>query len=150
MTNANSTPNALAVMQHSVNKENSDWFTILAKVALANATQTSMNFINRGDRGLLIELITANKTGSPTFALELHTKDDAGNDIKLVAHTAIAANGTALYFEYPTADKTATTKSNLTEVGVISVPRYWFLVLTYAGTPGTDKMDTEVHAAYVR
>lgn len=139
----------LNIDQQANRGENSNWFELLANELQSTADRTSLPQVNKGNSGVLIEIIAANAAGSPSFVPEVHTTDDAGNDITLVAFTAITGNGTKFYWVHPVADKTATIKSSATEYGSVSVPRDWHIKLAYTGTPASDKLDTQVRACYV-
>lgn len=137
----------LTIEQQSLRKENSNWMTTLAALAATGATRDSDLQKNAGVEGILLEVILSGKSGTPTITPKIYTEDDAGNKIVLVSFTALTADGTALYFIHPHADKTATVKNSLTEEGTLSLPRDWYLELTYGGT-GT--FTTEAHHCYVK
>jgi hypothetical protein len=151
MTGLTTFSDKLNAQQQALRGENSNWFTILPAALQSTATRDSDYQANLGCEGVILEIVVANEAGTCSFTPKIYSVDPAGTNVLIwAAATAITANGTFLYWIHPHADKTATAKNNMTEEGTISLPRDWFLELTYAGTPASDKMDTVAYGTYVR
>jgi hypothetical protein len=126
--------------------ENTDWFAVLPAELQSTATRTSGTFINKNKTGLLLTVTVANEAGACQFTPKICTLNAFGGVITLwTAAASISANGTAIYSITPY----AFTNSSFTEVATLVLPRSWYVVLTYAGTPANDKMDTKVSACLV-
>jgi hypothetical protein len=130
------------------NGEKTEWFEVLPAQLLSTATRTSQEFTMkaRGQQaGMAIVVVTANEAGTASFTPELATVV-AGADVKFwTAAAAITTDTTSKYLIYPGAG----TNALYTEIKSTPIPRTWKLILTYAGTPATDKIDTKVYACYL-
>jgi len=140
-------PKLLAEYQND-NGEKTDWFEVLPTELLSTATRTSglFDMKARGQQaGLMIAVVTAHKGGTLSLTPELATVVN-GVDVKFwTAAAVISTATTALYLIYPGAG----TNALFTEIKSTPIPRVWKLLLTYAGTPATDKADTTVYACYL-
>lgn len=124
--------------------ENSDAFSILANELQSTATRTSKKFNNPRCNGVILIVTTANEAGTASFTPSIVGYDASGTAYTVATFTAITANGTNVLCLYPAV---LTGFSN--EAKAAPLPREWAVVLTYAGTPATDKIDTKVDAVYV-
>jgi len=120
------------------------WFTVLAAELLSAATRVSDVFNDYYALGLMLEVVTANKTGVPTFTPKLLVPSAVSGNLTVVTFTAISANGTSVLILYP-----VTLTDMGTEKKIATLPRDWRLELTYTGTPSTDKIDTRVSGRYI-
>lgn len=126
--------------------QKTDWFEVLPAELLSTATRTSQEFNNPYGMGMLLTVVVANEAGTCSFTPKLVTFDAYGTAIAWwTAATAITANGTYHYLVYPV----SITNAAFTEVVTCPVPASFHVVLTYAGTPASDKMDTKVSACYI-
>lgn len=126
--------------------QKTSWFEVLPAQLLSTATRTSGTFDNPYGQGMVLTVVVANEAGSCSFTPKLQSSDAYGGVITWwTAATAITANGTYNYLIYPV----TFLGTGFTETYAFSVPREWSLVLTYAGTPASDKMDTKASACYV-
>ena len=112
--------------------------TLLAAELQSTATRTS-SARKVQHKGMLLTLVIANEAGTTTFTPVLQSKDNEGNWHAIwTAAAAVAADGTTTYLIYPG----TRVVEDFTEYVDIELPAEWRCVLTYAGTPATDKMDT--------
>jgi len=126
----------------------SGWVSILASESLSTATRTSNDLIATLSRGALLWVKTANLTGTPTFTPSLQIDDPDGTALTVwTAATAISANGSYLYILSPDV-LTGMGGASVTETALVAIPYFHNIVLTYAGTPATDKVDTEAWILY--
>ena len=117
--------------------------TLLAAELQSTATRTSSERTTPEHKGMLLTVPIANEAGTTTFQPVLQQKDNEGNwNTIWTAAAAIAADGTTTYLIYPG----TRVAEDYTEYVDIEIPETWRVVLTYAGTPATDKMDTLVTA----
>ncbi len=115
-----------------------DQLEVLEEESDSAATRTSVA-ISRQQRGMIMTVKTANEAGAASMTPSLQMKTQAGDWVTFwTAAAAITANGTFTYFFYP-----GTAVVSYTEYVDTVIPHTWRLVLTYAGTPATDTIDTE-------
>lgn len=118
-----------------------DQLEVLEAEADSDVTRTSVA-ISRQQRGMLLTVKTANEAGTVSFTPSLQMKTLIGDWVTIwTAAAAIVANGQYHYVFYP-----GTAVAGYTEYVDTVLPFTWRVVLTYAGTPGTDTIDTEVVA----
>lgn len=124
---------------------NSGWFSVLANQALSTATRFSGNLFNPAATRLVIAVKLANLTGTPTFTPKILVRGPDGTSWGIwTAAVALSVNGTYIYFFGP--DVVA---GSAKEAVGIPIPTEWTLQLVYAGTPASDKVDTQVDAMYL-
>lgn len=141
-----SEPNELNIEGQKNSAQKTGFFTVLPAELLSTATRTSGQFTNPYANGLILTVVVANEAGTCSFTPKLQTVNGYGTAfVWWTAAAAITANGTYQYLIYPV----SITNSAFTEVVTFPVPSTWQLVLTYAGTPASDKMDTKASASYI-
>jgi len=126
------------------------WLELLAPELLSTATRTSKDFAKpAGARGALLFIKTANEAGTASFTPSLKTKDPDGTALTLwTAGTAITANGSYLYVLSPDL-LTGMNGASVTATALVALPDNFNLVLTYSGTPATDKIDTKAYILFM-
>lgn len=128
--------------------QKTDWFEILPAQLLSTATRTSGMFDNPYRRGMILTLVTANEVGSTSFTPSIQTVDFFGSSHTVfTADLPITVNGTYHYLFVPV--PVVNYNGTFREIFTLDLPREWKLVLTYAGTPANDKMDTKASAGYI-
>ena len=126
--------------------QNTSWFTVLPAALLSTATRTSNIMYNPSAKGMILSITTANEVGTCSFTPKICTLDAFGTVITLwTAAAAITTDTTSTYF----ISETTFTNASFTAVVATVLPRSWYLVLTYSGTPASDKSDTKASACYV-
>lgn len=129
-------------------EEKTDWFVVLAEELQSTATRTSQDLPAPKARGMLLLVTVANEAGTCSFTPSLQLKNPAGTVLTIwTAAAAITANGSYLYVLSPDV-LTGMNGASITATALVGIPRNWNLVLTYSGTPATDKMDTYAWAQY--
>lgn len=138
MTNPNSLNSRL--------RQKHNWIEVLAEELLSTATRTSEDFTMPKSSGLILWVKTDNEAGTCSFTPSLQMKDPEGTAITLwTAASAITADGSYLYVLSPNT-ATGMGGAGVTETALVEVPNSWNIVMTYSGTPASDKSDTQVWA----
>lgn len=114
--------------------------TPLPNVLQATATRTGPDHKVQNAKCLILVVTTANKTGTPTVTPSIQGKTASGAYYTIwTAAAAIAANGTFVYILTPFTLPTGT----FTEAKIMPIPSTVRAILTYAGTPASDKIDMQ-------
>ena len=141
-----SEPRELDIEYQQINYGKTDWFEILPAQLQSTATRTSQMQRNMNLDGILLSVVTANEAATASFTPSIKTLDAFGTVITLwTAAAAITTDTTSVYSISPN----AFTNTSFTQVANLVLPRIWYLVLTYAGTPATDKIDTKASICYI-
>lgn len=129
-----------------INGQKTDWFIVLPAALQSTATRTSGNFNNLNASGMILTVVVGNEAGACSYTPSVATLDAFGGVITLwTAAAPITANGTYTY----ALSGTTFTNASFTQIAQLLLPRVWYVVLTYAGTPANDKMDTKVSACLI-
>jgi hypothetical protein len=126
--------------------QKTDWFTVVPAQLQAVATVESGQFDNPYGTGMMLTVVVANEAGTCSFTPVLKSLDAFGTVVTLWSATsAIAANGTYQYLFYVV----DVINTAFAQCVTLPLPRSWYLELTYAGTPASDKMDVKASACYI-
>ena len=134
-------PNGMAVEILKDIANHGSSLTPLPLALQSNSTLTSPDIVRGSGNSLIIVVTLANRTGVPTYTPSVQMKTKSGAYVTIwTAAAALAANGVTTYaLGSASVDATA-----YTEKKQILIPDTIRIVLTYAGTPATDKVDTLV------
>jgi len=129
-----------------VNGQVTDFFTVLPAQVASSATRTSNIMYNPMGVGMILTIVTADETGAASFTPTIKCLDAFGTVVTLwTAAAAITAAGTFNYAILPG----SFTNTSFTEVASSLIPRKWYLVLTYSGTPANDYISTKASACFI-
>lgn len=137
--------NVVNLKNQIINKEKTDWFTILPINALLNADTTASRFSHPDpDIGLALKVVTANEAGTFSATINIVTYDPAGNTIVWYTSAAITTNTTTLIYIKPGGGT-----NSLFTIVPFSLPREFSVLVDYTGTPASDKADVTIYGCFI-
>ena len=138
--------NIVNLKQQTVRAEKTDWFEVLPAELATTADRTSSAFQHPDPNiGLALKVVLANEVGvAISLTVNITTKDPAGNTVVWYTSGALINAGTTLILIKPEGGT-----NSLFTIVPFPLPREFYVLLDYTGTPATDKMDTLVYGAFV-